>query len=335
MTQHVSWPEIENFHNLRRSLEKYPNLLGDDKKVTYRAKVKVHGTNAGVRIDPDGTVTALSRSAVITPRADNLGFAKWVSEHEQSFSRLARNFTIVVFGEWCGPGIQKGVAVCGIPKKSFAVFGARIPEINGIATDPTYLSALVEGLQDTRVLPWYEGGKTYTVDWLTSGDALQATLDVINDDVHAVEREDPWVSRTWGVKGVGEGLVFYPQGRGDSYKIFGDLVFKAKGEKHNTVAKTRPAQKEATTVEGLADFVDLVVTEARLEQGSSHVMLHGSGVPFDVRDMGEFLRWIHADLVKETAAELAASKLEPKEAYKACTNQARAWYMNQSRKLQG
>jgi RNA ligase len=333
MVEHIKWTEIDNFHSLRRQFEKYPQLLGESSTVTYRAKVKLHGTNAGVRIDPDGTVTALSRTSVITPDNDNAGFARWVASREANFARLARNFTIVVFGEWCGPGIQKGVAVSQIPSKVFAVFGMRVPEIDAIASTPNFLESLVEGIPDVHVIPWFGGGEEYTVDWLADGEFLQPVVDVINTRVTEVEEKDPWVSAKFGVDGVGEGLVLYPVGRGDSYKVFSDLVFKAKGEKHNTVAKTKPAQVSATSVEALAEFVDLVVTAPRLEQGAAHAALHGSGQPYNVRDMGTFLKWINDDLVKETAAEVEASNLPPKEAYKACVNHARVWFQNQSKKL--
>lgn len=331
MTQHVSWPSIENFHSLRREVLKYPQNLGDDLKVVYRAKVKVHGTNAGVRIDPDGTVSALSRTSVITSKSDNAGFASWVESRADDFRRLARNFTIVVFGEWCGPGIQKGVAVNGIPRKSFAVFGMRVPELDAIATKPEFLSDLLTGIAGVYVIPWYEDGQEFVVDWST--DTLHDVLESINEAVEKVESEDPWILSQFGISGVGEGLVFYPQGRGDSYKMFTSCVFKAKGEKHNTVSKTRPAQKDATTVEALVDFVDLVVTESRLEQGAEYAALHGSGVPHNPKDMSAFLKWIHEDLVKETTAELAASNLPHKDAYKACTNHARVWFINKSKKI--
>jgi hypothetical protein len=333
MKEHISWTEIENFHSLRRQLEKSPHVLGDSSAVTYRAKVKLHGTNAGVRIDPDGTVTALSRTSVITPDNDNAGFARWVARHESDFARLARNFTIVVFGEWCGPGIQKGVAVSKIPGKVFAVFGMRAPEIDGIGFDPAFLTALVEGIPEVRVIPWFNGGEEYAVDWLSTGSRLQDVVDKINVRVSDVENRDPWVADEFGVEGVGEGLVLYPVGRGDSYSTFKKLVFKAKGEKHNTVARTKPVQVSATSVEALVEFVDLVVTTPRLEQGAAHAAAVGSGALYDVRDMGAFLKWINSDLLKETSAELEASKLDAKEAYKACMNHARVWFQNQSKTL--
>ena len=54
-----SWPSIELLYNLRRSLE----ALGETPKLTYRAKIKLDGTNGGVQIFTDGRVAVQSRIA--------------------------------------------------------------------------------------------------------------------------------------------------------------------------------------------------------------------------------------------------------------------------------
>lgn len=48
MSRHIVWSKIENFHSVRRTLAKYPHLTRGNDVVTYMAKVKLHGTNAGV-----------------------------------------------------------------------------------------------------------------------------------------------------------------------------------------------------------------------------------------------------------------------------------------------
>ena len=68
----IKWPSIELFHNLRRTLA----AVEVSPQLTYRAKVKLDGTNAAVQIFPSGQVVAQSRSRVITPTQDNMGFAQ-------------------------------------------------------------------------------------------------------------------------------------------------------------------------------------------------------------------------------------------------------------------
>src|SRR5262249_9780571 len=109
----VKWTEIEGFHNIRKCLSTYPELLGSNNTVTYRGKVKLHGTNAAVQISKDGTIGAQSRTNMLTPTADNAGFAKWIESNHSAWATIdvGGAETMVVFGEWCGPGVQKGVAV--------------------------------------------------------------------------------------------------------------------------------------------------------------------------------------------------------------------------------
>lgn len=69
---------------------------------------------------------------------------------------------------------------------------------------------------------------------------LQAAADAINQMVEEVEKTDPWVKDNFDIEGVGEGLVMYPQVEDivtrDRYT---QLIFKAKGEKHQVVRDYR------------------------------------------------------------------------------------------------
>ena len=185
------------------------------------------------------------------------------------------------------------------------------------------------GIPNAHVIDWYSA-ELVEVDWAASPEALQPTLDKINAWVEAVEACDPWIEKKFGIKGVGEGLVFYPYPFNDSYKRFSDLCFKAKGEKHKTVAKTKPAQADPTVAANVKAFVEMVVTPARLEQGA-RTAANGELV-FDMKNMGAFLKWLVNDVHKETSAELEASGLDEKLINKACSELARDWYIGQVKK---
>ncbi|TPK78212.1 RNA ligase family protein [Mesorhizobium sp. B2-4-17] len=62
----------------------------------------MHGTNAAVRIDPDGTVTVQKRSSDIKPETDNFGFASWVEANKEVFAPFPADETVIVYGEWAG-----------------------------------------------------------------------------------------------------------------------------------------------------------------------------------------------------------------------------------------
>ena len=149
----------------------------------------------------------------------------------------------------------------------------------------------------------------------------------MNERVEAIEREDPWVKATFGLSGLGEGLVFYPvtvDGKpfsGDAERL-AQLMWKAKGEKHRTAGTKTAAQVDASAVASIDEFVKLMVTDARLEQGLGAV----AGGVRDPKLTGKFLTWVAADVEKESKAELAASRLTWAQVEKAVQARARQWF---------
>lgn len=86
---------------------------------------KIDGTNAQILITETG-IQAGSRNKWIDVHNDNFGFARWVADHEEELRTglgLGRHY-----GEWWGPGIQRGY---GQKEKRFSLFNAErwdIPE---------------------------------------------------------------------------------------------------------------------------------------------------------------------------------------------------------------
>jgi hypothetical protein len=331
----IPWTEIESFHNVRKYTQAHPEILNDNPVVTYRAKVKLHGTNAGVQVLTGGKVVAQSRTAELSVGNDNAGFAKWVDSNKEYWNKLPEN--IIVFGEWCGPGIQKGVAISEISKKIFAVFAIRL--FSGMLDDvlmfdPVHLQHLVKDIPDAYVLPWYND--EIQIDWSASSENLTKSVNDINQWVSEVEKNDPWVESTFNVKGTGEGLVFYPTDEDHACLVdFNNLVFKAKGEKHKNIKTAAPAQVNAEAAASIEQFVDMVLTAARLEQGAMAAMEEPvvAMLTFDMKRIGKFLAWIAADVQKETQDELAASNLTWSQVSKAVSNKARTWYLEKAKAL--
>lgn len=319
---HVAWSSIELLHNVVRTLGHLHELGRPFPVVEYRAKVKLHGSNCGVQVTAAGIV-AQSRTSLLSPEADYKGFAAWVRRHEAYFQALPAG--VVVFGEWCGPGVEKGMAISAASSKLFAVFAAQLG--GRIAYEPDELRALLPEAGapgELHVLPWE--GEAIRIDY-GSRPALDAAAAELNGRVAEVEREDPWVRRTLGISGLGEGLVFYPVGVDGAPppcdpEELAQLMFKAKGEKHRTAGTKTAAAVDAAVVASVDELVTLMVTEARLAQGVSEV---GGRDP---RLTGKFLEWIAADVRKESVAELEASGLTFAQVEKAVRARARAWYLS-------
>lgn len=329
----MAWPEIEGFHNIRKFIRIDPTewwktreLLSGTSTVTYRAKVKLHGTNAAVQVHTDGTVICQSRESIITPEKDNAGFARWVMSNKEAWHEA---MSFIIYGEWIGPGIQKNVAVSQIPKKCFAVFAARLLDgSDTLVTEPGQLIGLVEHIPEVYVLPWYD--KSINIDWKQDDVELTKTIAPINDWVLAIEDNDPWVETTFGVKGTGEGLVFYPNSTPHlGFEHFTNLCFKAKGEKHKNIATAKPVQVDAASAASVDSFCELVLTQARLEQGATKVA--EGALTYDMKLTGKFVAWVSADVEKETQDELAASNLTWKQVQKPLTDKARAWYLTKAK----
>lgn len=327
-----SWPEIESFHHIRRAVVKYPELLGGTNTVRYRGKVKLHGTNAAVVIR-SGRVTAQSRTATITTGNDNAGFAGWVEAAADLFVRAAiENGTedVIIYGEWCGPGIQRGVAACQIPSKSFAVFAAcRIDDHGNIVDDmhvqPDELEHMIKDVTGAYVIPWY--GNAIDVPWLDAPETLEPIVHSISEDVGRVEAEDPWVAEVFGIKGTGEGIVYYPVSH-HGLKHFSNIAFKAKGHKHKVIETAKPAQVDPEIASSATAFATMVLTESRLEQGARAV--NGGEFSCEHRLIGPFIAWVTGDVKKECEAELVSSNLNWKQVQKPLVDRAREWYVQLS-----
>lgn len=102
---------------------------------------KIDGTNAAIGIietvgttggGPDYEVLsrhyhvyAQSRSRIITPASDNMGFARWVEQHSQTLIETLGPG--LHFGEWWGVGIQRGY---DLSERRFSLFNTEKWEDN-------------------------------------------------------------------------------------------------------------------------------------------------------------------------------------------------------------
>jgi hypothetical protein len=345
---HQKWPSIEALHNIRKAMKLRQEKYGwVPPVVTYRPKIKLHGTNAGVQLTTAGGMVPQARNSILHLDKDNMGFARWVHDNEEFFrsrSRLALDHNVVIHGEWCGKGIQKGAAITEIDHRVFAVFAIQIgyqdSDYCKLVTKPEGIYGYLGGGSSSLKTPYIPDNilvvpymqQEFTLDW-SDQLVLQSEVDKINELVLEVEREDPWVSRIFKVSGVGEGVVMYPQLDDKDHLVdrdlFSDFVFKAKGEKHQQVKQKKPVQLDPERVKNIEAFAELVVTDARLEQA----VTEGCDGEFDVKKTGHLLKWIGHDVKKECKDELKAAKLDWKQVSKAVTQKARNWYIEKAKSM--
>lgn len=336
------WTEIESLEHVVRSRDLYVERGGTPQDhITYRGKIKLHGTNSCVRVESDDRVFFQSRTSDVTEVVDNAGFATWATQHVGYWRLLAAKVppgtSCYVYGEWSGKGINKGCAVHDVADKFFAVFalGYTASKVDleeaefYLMTDPNQIMAFMGTLpSNVYVLPWTTD--PISLDY-SDKDDLRAKAKVINQQVLDVEQCDPWIKATFGYEGIGEGIVLYPitDNVWELRHLITKPMFKAKGEKHRVKKAQKPVVVDIEKMNGVEAFAATFVTEARCEQGVTAACDGEILMP----KMGLFLAWISKDVLKESEAELEESGLAWKDVAQTVTTTARNWFMEKAKTL--
>ena len=339
----IKFPSIEQFRNVIRHVKTHAQYAGRDENgdaiidqsrpiptLKFRGTVKLHGTNAGIVYDVDtDTFTYQSRERVLELTSDNAGFMLNMMRHENVWRDVAwqamreifvpeqKITKVAIFGEWCGSGIQKGVALTELPKM-FVVFAVKVvfedESTKWLPIGEIDLHLPEDKLFNIDTFPTYEIDVDFNHPELAQNKMIEITEEV--------EKECP-VGKYFGVSGIGEGVVWtcVSDGWNDS-----GTWFKVKGEKHS-VSKVRTlAAVDVEAVANLKAFVDSVVTEARLEQGLDN-LVREQLKPFEMTSMGDFLRWVYNDVLKEETDTIVANGIDPKKLGGAIANVARPWFV--------
>lgn len=320
MIPFTPFPSIESFANVVRTMRRIP--LGERAPVIqYGSKIKLHGTNAGIRITA-GQVQAQSRNRDITADQDNCGFAAWVEEtRDHWLSRHEFNGDYVVFGEWAGLGVQGGAeAVSKLDRKRFFIFAAFDIARGTVITSPAQLAVDLGGykpVDGAHVLDWSDFG---VIDF-NAGTALETFAAAASEVAEAIGQRDPFIAQEFSIEGPGEGLVYMPVDEAPVAK-FAAATFKVKAEAYR-VRKTKAAASAGFQLpDSIAELAASFVTPARCEQALREI----GGVAERPR-MGEFLKWIGSDVKKESAGELEAVGADWKKVSGIVSKHAAAWFL--------
>ena len=344
MIKFTSFPKIEQFRSTVRSVCTNASFIGlsdsgepiydnsiTKPTITFTGTIKIHGTNAAVCTD--GTNTwAQSRKNIITSLRDNSGFAFFSESNKELFSELFddiykffnidRKNTVCLFGEWCGEGIQKGVAVNDLDKM-FVIFAIKVvsddDEIDNyfVDYDDFILKANIPSKTNNKRVFWIQQFQTHSIDIdFNHPEEVQNKLIQLTEQV---ESECP-VGKAFGVSGVGEGIVWH------AFTDRGCLRFKVKGEKHSASKVKKLASVDPEKIASAKEFADNTVTENRLEQAIQEVFIV-PGVEISKKQMGNFLSWIKSDIFTEEGDTLYASGLEPKDVVGLICKKAVDWFM--------
>jgi hypothetical protein len=316
------YPSIEQFRNVIRAVRSIHDYQGKDElgepiyqhkdnypTLKFQGTVKLHGTNASIVKYADGRIEFQSRERVLSIDEDNAGFmaAMMPKDFAFLFSGFEAKEYVAVYGEWCGGNIQKSVAINGLDKM-FVIFGIKVDDV--WVELPKHLYANEYSIYNILQFPTFEIEIDFNTPELAQNKMIEMTIDV---------EECCPVGKFFNKEGVGEGIVF-------TCTTNQELKFKSKGEKHSAskVKTLNPIDVEAMA--SINEFVELAVTENRLEQGISY--FKENNIDVDAKNTGQFLGWIVKDVLKEEADTLLASNLDEKKVKNAIVGKARVWFLN-------
>ncbi len=350
MRKFLEWPSIEQFRHVVKAVRMRAQYAGTDEdgnpivnrdaklpKVKFAGTVKIHGTNAGIGYDPkSGEIWAQSRSQILGSGNTNFGFWDYVEENKDALKQIfddqlmfingsAGIESIYFFGEWCGPNIQKGVAVSYISNKSFVLFGIRVVLEDGFVYSlPIQFVEMffteysnIKFANSINFYNIFQFGKYEIEIDFENPEAVQNELVRLTEEVEA----NCPVGKFFGIKEntVGEGIVWSANTESPD-----NLVFKVKGDKHTPTKVTKLASVDVEKAKSIEDFVDRTVTENRLRQGLE--TLRRDGIVTDMKATGDFVKWVSGDILKEESDMLEASGLTMKDVGSLLSTRARKWF---------
>lgn len=321
-----SFPSIEQFRNVIRAVKDKTQYVGKDAngdsvfdytkplpKLQFQGTIKLHGTNSAISKNSDGSIHYQSRSRIITAEDDNAGFATTMSKIDLAPIWKLFNTTdsVIIFGEFCGSNIQKGVAITQLPKM-FIIFKIKVNDTWIDLREYKHIELPEYRIYNIQNFQTFD----LEIDFANPHDTENKLVTI----TEAVEKECP-VGKAFGVSGIGEGIVW-----ACAHPDYSDsrFMFKCKGEKHSVTKVKTLASVDTEKINNIKEFIEMVVTENRLNQGLDY--LKEQKLEIDVKNTGTFLRWLYNDIVKEESDTIANSGLDPKDIGSAISSAGKTWY---------
>ena len=332
----IKYPSIDQYRNIVKHISHSASFVGMDANdepiydgllpkpvLKLEGTVKIHGSNGAVNFNSKDGLYVQSRKNIITPEKDNAGFACFVHARKDLFLSMIHEiaadhgidmFTnnITIFGEVSGSNIQKGVGVNGLPKM-FVIFDVKVTPLDG-DEDGYWLDL-------SKVYPNNKGSKIneHNIYFIDEFPTFEMVIDFNKPEAYqnkliemtlAVEERCPVAYQLRGDnddKLIGEGIVW----KGE-YK---DTVFryKVKGERHSSSKVKKLPKVDEAKMNLINEVVNKITPAFRLEQGIQETFDTLNGGEIDRKSMGDFIRWVIGDIVKEDLDIITDAGLDVKE----------------------
>ena len=322
------YPKIHKLSDLVHNINRYEHANDNEGIISLTGTVKLHGTHADIvfaSATSEGyRLQSRNKRDLYPGKEDNAGYASYVeSIGKQRILNLREKIVaryrelnpevpvegeVILAGEWCGKGIQKGVGIAEIPP--FLVI-ISISINNEWVQDSKY-----EDIHDeeARIFNISRAGFYHHELRL---DDVQASEVAIKQWVDAVDKECPF-AKALGVTGRGEGIVW----KADHLCGNATFWFKSKADAHavSHSDKLPPSAVDLANKERVANFAKAIVTEVRMEQGWQ--LLEKK----EASHTGQFLSWVTKDCFEEEQREMEQLSISRNQLKPAIIQIAKAWF---------
>ena len=345
----VKFPSIEQFRGVVKQIQERACYIGKDEDgkavfdylkpkptLTFTASEKIHGTNAGVCYSiPDG-MWAQSRENIITVEKDNAGFAFFVSQNEEAliniimklageYSINLNEYIISLYGEWAGGNIQKNSAMSGLDK-SFVIFEHfKVSPIEPsedekavwFKTQYRIYSMDLNNKEIEKIFSWSKSTEnkiynvmdfptySFTIDFNTPERSVNEMIKLVEE---VIEPASPLGKAFGKEENIGEGVVCTHLTEDGAL-----IMFKVKGEKHsNSKVKTLNVV-DTEKLNKIDKCVEKICHTWRFEQALTTIFGSDYDKTIDRNKMGEYLKWVAQDTLKEELDIIAEFGFEPKD----------------------
>ncbi|BAU40117.1 RnlB RNA ligase 2 [Ralstonia phage RSP15] len=319
----VKFPSIEQYKNVIRRVKDRAQYIGKDEegkarfdknlkapKLKVRGYIKLHGSNAAIAYhvhEPEYIFQ--SREQVLDMGNTLNGFYIDMKQNiafvDAAFAAVREVYgeedeSLILYGEWCGGSIQKGVALSQLTKR-FVVFAIKKDDV----------------WQDLEKIKYHNAFKNQIIQNIADFIQYELEIDFENPELsqnrlveitNSVEKECPY-GFSHGVSGIGEGVVWRVVEEGYNSS---DYWFKVKGEKHSVTKNKTLAPVDEEKVKNVIEAVEKFATVNRIEQGITVLTDQGQDMT-QSSNLGNLIKWVQNDIVKEEEGALIASGLSLKD----------------------
>lgn len=276
----TAWPKIPSFAGWLKD-----NSIEDLNQPLF-CSVKIHGTNGAIGMN-GREIWVQSRSRIIAPADDNMGFARWVEGHKdwllERYEYAGLTGDVVIFGEFAGKGIQQKVGVSKL-EKFFYIF-----------PNQSFTHACFYNTQQ-RFYPHM----IVKANLDTDENRLLTISDKFNILRDEIDRSCPFYELLTGETGVGEGFVVYNDANVP--------LFKVKGESHQVKNTSTPREPLDPALELAIQNQIALGSAERFNQ--IYLALSGGERKLELSEIPTFIKAVVSDIESEEGEiQVKAKKL--------------------------